>query len=168
MSFRKTLLVLPLLVAASADAQSLSDQAARDEIVHMSREEPAMRSAFERAAKTLPEFLQLAAQPKNGTSSYALKVAISDGKNTEYFWVNNFANQGDAFSGTLNNEPRIVKTYKLGERFSFKRAQIVDWTYIDEVGNKTEGNFTACALLSKEPPHQAAAFMRKYGLTCEP
>lgn len=152
---------------AAVNAQSISELAAKDETIHMSREEPAMRKAFSRAAQSLPDFLSLAANPKQGTSSYALKVAVSDGKNTEYFWVNEFTNQGDAFSGKLNNEPRMVKKYKLGERFSFHRTQIADWTYIDEADNRTVGNFTACALLSKQPPDQAAAFMRQYGLSCE-
>jgi uncharacterized protein YegJ (DUF2314 family) len=167
MSARQLLVSLALSSMAAVNAQSISDLAVRDETIHMSREEPAMRKAFARAAQSLPDFLSLAAKPKQGTSSYALKVAVSDGKNTEYFWVNEFTNQGDAFSGRLNNEPRMVKKYKLGERFAFHRTQIADWTYIDEAGNKTVGNFTACALLSKQPPDQAAAFMRQYGLSCE-
>ena len=167
MKNRILLAAVALLFSTNAAAQSISDRAAKDEIVHMGSEEPAMRKAFARAAETLSEFLVLAKNPKGGTTGYALKVAISDGRNTEYFWVNDFANEGDAFTGTLNNEPRLVKKHKLGDRISFKRAQIADWTYIDTVNKKMVGNFTACALLSKEPPEQAAAFMRQYGLACE-
>jgi len=167
MSIRSLFLALTLPAASVTSAQTISDQAAKDEIVRMSNEEPAMRKAFARAAQTLPEFLALAAKPKEGTSNYALKVAISDGNNTEYFWVTEFSNRSDLFSGTLNNEPRLVKNRKLGDHITFRRAQIVDWTYIDKVNGKTVGNFTACALLSKEPPAQAEAFMRQYGLSCE-
>lgn len=156
------------LVAAvsTAGAQSISEKAAKDEIIHMSHEEPAMRKAFARARQTLPSFLDLAAKPKNHTSNHALKVAVSDATNTEYFWVVSFSHEGDVFTGTLNNEPRLIKKHKFGDRVVFKRAQIVDWTYTDTVKQKTVGNFTACALLSKEPPEQAAAFMRQYGLSC--
>ncbi|MED5618900.1 YegJ family protein [Ideonella sp. BN130291] len=168
MSHHKAFLAVALAVIASgALAQSISDKATKDEVIDMSQEEPAMRKAFARAAETLPTFLELAAKPKEGTSSYALKVAISDGRNTEYFWVNAFSGEGEVFTGTLNNEPRLVKKYKLGERIIFRRAQVVDWTYIDTVNKRTVGNFTACALLSKEPLEQAAAFMRQYGLSCE-
>ena len=30
------------------------------------------------------------------------------------------------------------------------------------------GNYTSCALLKREPPQQAAAFMKQYGLSCDP
>lgn len=155
------------LLSTCSYAQGIVEKAARDEIMHMSHEEPAMRRAFQKASETLDDFLQLASNPKAGTSGYALKVAISDGRNTEYFWVNAFANEGDSFTGTLNNEPRLVKKYKFGERIAFVRPQIVDWTYSDVEKGQMLGNFTACALLTKQAPEQVAAFKRQYGLTCD-
>ena len=165
--FRLLLITIALATSAAASAQSLSARAAKDELAYMDSEEPAMRKAFARAAETLPEFLALAAKPKKGTSNHALKVAISDGKNTEYFWVVAFSNKGDDFTGTLTNVPRLIKKYKQGDRITFQRAQIADWLYIDDATGKMVGNFTACALLTKEPPKQAAAFMQEYGLSCE-
>ncbi|NHQ85561.1 DUF2314 domain-containing protein [Iodobacter sp. HSC-16F04] len=172
--YKQTIMPLrPLLAAfafffiSTANAQSISELAAKDEVIHISREEPAMRKAYARAAESLPQFLLLAAKPKLGTSGYMLKVAITDGKHTENFWVDQFAAQGDAFIGSLNNEPRLVMKHRLGERIRFSSAQIVDWMYIDEVGGKIIGNFTACALLTQQPAEQAAAFMREHGLTCE-
>jgi uncharacterized protein YegJ (DUF2314 family) len=156
-----------LFVPLSANAQTIIEKAERDEITHMAREEPAMRRAFEKARDTLDVFLREASAPREGTSSYALKVAVSDGRNTEYFWVNRFSNTGSAFVGHLGNEPRMVKRYKFDERFQFDRAQIVDWTYLDMKNKRMIGNFTACALLTREPPAQAEEFKRRYGLTCE-
>ena len=126
-----------------------------------------MRDAFRKAGATLDEFLSVAASPRAGTSGYALKVAISDGKNTEYFWVNGFSRARDRFTGILNNEPRLVKKHKLGERIEFSRDQIADWTYVDGSSKRMIGNFTACALLTQEPPAQAEEFKLRYGLKCE-
>src|SRR5262245_21688404 len=168
MRFAGSLLALAIVLAVTAACdRSVIERAERDQITRMSSEEPAMRKAFEQARSRLDDFLRLAASPEEGTSDYALKVAISDGRNTEYFWVNRFTNDGDAFTGYLANEPRLVKRYKIGERFRFERKQIVDWTYINNKTNRTMGNFTACALLTKEPPAQAEAFKQKYGLQCE-
>jgi uncharacterized protein YegJ (DUF2314 family) len=132
----------------------------------MAKEEPAMRKAFDQAAATLTDFLRRAAKPDAGTSDYALKVAISEGKRTEYFWVASFGRDKAGFHGVLANEPQVVKKYKSGERITFARSQIVDWTYYDDVAHKTFGNFTACALLSREPAEQAAAIMQEHGLSC--
>ena len=165
---RSRFLLLPaIILALAACERSAIDRAERDEITHMSSEEPAMRKAFEQARGSLDDFLRAAASPREGTSDYAIKVAVSDERNTEYFWVSGFTNNGDVFMGTLANEPRLVKRYKLGERFQFERKQIVDWTYIDNRANRMMGNFTACALLTREPPAQAEAFRQKYGLHCE-
>ena len=111
-------------------------------------------------------FLALAASPRAGTLGYALKVAISDGRNTEYFWVNRFSNSGSTFNGNLGNQPRLVKLYKFDERIQFDRSQIVDWTYLDAKNKRMMGNFTACALLSKESPADAEVFKQRYGLQC--
>jgi uncharacterized protein YegJ (DUF2314 family) len=154
-------------VFSTAQAQSLVDRAASDEIAYMASEEPAMRLAFERASATLDDFLLKAQSPVEGTSKYALKVAVSDGRNTEYFWVNRFTGSGDTFSGHLGNEPRMVKKYKFDEKFSFRRAQVVDWTYFDQRTASMVGNFTACALLTKESAANAEAFKRRYGFRCE-
>ena len=165
----KSLLVSVCLLIAlpTASGQSIVQRAERDEVSFMAREEPAMRKAFEQAKSTLDPFLKLASSPMEGTTGYALKVAVSDGRNTEYFWVNRFVAQGDRFTGHLGNEPRLVKKYKFDERFPFDREQIVDWTYTDTKSRRMHGNYTACALLTKEPPAQAQAFKQKYGLSCE-
>jgi uncharacterized protein YegJ (DUF2314 family) len=159
-------IVCMALLSPPAFAQSLVERAARDEVAFMSSEEPVMRAAYEKAGRTLDDFLKMAAKPPKGTTSIALKVAVTDGSNIEYFWVVDFSKRGDGFVGALNNEPNYVRKYKLGERFAFTRKQIVDWVYVDANG-RMHGNFTACALLSKEEPEDAEEFQRQYGLKCE-
>lgn len=147
-------LSLPILCLAFANCsatvsgQNLLDKAARDELAYMEGEDPAMRKAFAQARATLDGFLRHAATPTQGTSGHALKVAVSDGRTTEYFWVGRLKRSGTSFSGELGNEPREVKKYKLGERFSFSRSQIADWMYVDDSKKRMIGNFTACALLT--------------------
>jgi uncharacterized protein YegJ (DUF2314 family) len=163
----RIVLAISVLCSCFANAQTIGEKAERDEVTHMSRQEPAMRQAFQKARASLDEFFKLAAAPAQGTRGYALKVAISDSGGTEHFWVNAFGREGDGFVGTLNNEPRMVKGYKLGQRIKFSESQIADWTYFDETIGRMHGNFTACALLTREPPEQAKRFMQRYGLRCE-
>ena len=156
-----------VLTSLSLHAQTLVEKAERDELRHMAREEPAMRRALERARTTLDNFLKEASVPAEGTSSHALKIAVSDGKNTEYVWVTRFSSNGSTFTGHLGVGSRLVKKYKFDEKIAFDREQIVDWTYIDTKNQRMVGNFTACALLTKDPPAQAEEVKKRYGLSCE-
>ena len=59
-----------------------------------------------------------------------------------------------------------AKTVKFGQIITFVERQIVDWLYMDN--GRMQGNFTLCVLLKREPPDQAKAFMKQYGLSCGP
>ena len=161
------LVVALALVAGVSQAKGINEKAESDEIINMSDNDPAMKRAFVKAQKTLPDFLRQAANPQPNTSNYALKVGLMEGKSTEYFWMGDFKATGDQFTATLSNTPQMVRKYREGQQVSFKRAQIVDWMYIDEGKQRMMGNFTACALLTKESVEEAAAFKKQWGLRCE-
>lgn len=164
---RKSPLWLLVAFASPLLAQSVADSIAKDEIVNMQDEDPAMRRAFAAAREGLDDFLKLAKRPAAGQDGFALKVGIMKGDDTEYFWVTDFAAKGGAkFEGEINNEPRIVDSVKLGDRYTFTRSQIVDWLYVDETQQKMVGNFTMCALLTQEPPAEAEQIRRQYKLDC--
>ena len=75
-----------------------------------------------------------------------------------------FQSKDGSFTGRINNTPRLVKTVTFGESFTFSEGEIVDWLYLD--AGKMKGNYTACALLKREPG-QVAAFKKKFGLECD-
>lgn len=167
MNFKRLACIAVAIPFGTVNAQTLLESAKQDEITYMSREEPAMRDAFEKARASLDTFLVQARSPAPGTDQYALKVAISDRTNTEYFWVIDFSGDGQQFTGVINNEPRLVRKHRFGEKIAFRREQIADWTFTDFEKRRMNGNFTACALLTKESPAQAAEFKRQYGLRCD-
>ncbi|WP_151635984.1 YegJ family protein [Noviherbaspirillum aerium] len=156
-----------LLTTLPAQAQSVIEKAKKDELLFMQDEEPEMRKAFLKASRSLDDFLLRAKTPARGTSYYALKVEIREGKNTEYFWIGPFEQRGDEFSGTLDNAPRIVKGVREGQIYPFRKSQIVDWTYYNKSEHRMYGNFTLCALLTKEPPEEAKSAQKNFGLKCE-
>jgi uncharacterized protein YegJ (DUF2314 family) len=127
-------------------------------------------SSFPLGPLSLPscddEFLPMAANPPKNLDLFALKVRINEGSKVEYFWVSSFSPKGNAFEGTINNDPELVSRVHLGQRYQFSRDDIVDWTYFDSDAKKTYGNFTACALLTHETVEEAAKFRATYGLTC--
>lgn len=109
-------------------------------------DETAWLRATEKAQATLDDFLTKAKLLPAGTSAYALKVRIQQGRDTEYFWLNEFTWTDGAFTGRINDEPRLVKSVKAGEIVRFNRSQIVDWKYVDEKTGVTVGDFTSKAV----------------------
>ena len=159
--------LIAFLIMSPAFCQSFDERAKKDEIVVMQDEEPAMRNAFQKAKATLDDFLKKAKNPPAGTDRYAVKVGVRDGEDTEYFWLNDLKFTGSTYAGRINNEPEIVENVSYGEMYSFTREQIVDWTYMDNKNHRMMGNFTACALLSKESPDDVKKFKEQYGLVCD-
>jgi uncharacterized protein YegJ (DUF2314 family) len=145
-------------------AETLMDKAQRDDLAWVPRSDPDMAAAMSKARATLAEFLTLARAPRPSTSGFGVKVAIRDKSNVEYFWILPFKEQDGKFSGRIDNTPRLVKTVKSGQSFDFSEGEIVDWLYMD--GGKMKGNYTACALLKRDPG-QAAAFKARFGLECD-
>lgn len=155
-----------LLITCSAFSQSFNDKAKKDSAVDMSDEDPAMQKAMERAQAGLDDFLRKAGAPPPNTDQYSVKVRVNEGDNQEYLWVSNLKAQGDLWSGRIDNLP-MIRSVKKGQSYSFAKTEIVDWTYIDRNKKKVFGNFTTCALLTKEPPGVAESIQKQFGLECD-
>lgn len=153
------------LTARLADAESPTKKAERDELAFVAKSDPVMAKAMSKARATLPDFLSTAAAPKAGMDGFAVKVAIRDGEQAEYFWITPFTTKDGAFSGEINNTPRLVHSVKLGQTITFDKSEIVDWMYLD--GDKMKGNYTACALLKSASKREVEEFKKRFGLDCD-
>jgi uncharacterized protein YegJ (DUF2314 family) len=143
---------------------TLMDKARRDDVALVEKNDPDMAAAFRKAQATLPEFLALARAPQSTATKLAVKIAIPAGDDDEYFWLTSLEPRGDKYAGRINNTPRAAKV-KFGQVVEFAESEIVDWLYMEN--GKMRGNFTACALLKREPADQVEAMRKQYGLSCE-
>jgi uncharacterized protein YegJ (DUF2314 family) len=158
--------LMALVVSPPVFSESFSDKAKKDSAVEMNDEDPVMQKAMGRARAGLDDFLRKAGAPPPDTDQYSVKVRVSEGDNQEYLWVSNLKTQGDLWSGRIDNLP-VARSVKKGQAYSFAKTEIVDWTYIDKSKKKVVGNFTTCALLTKEPPEVAQKIQKQYGLECD-
>jgi uncharacterized protein YegJ (DUF2314 family) len=147
-------------------SESFTDKAKNDGTVEVSDEDPAMQKAMARARAGLEGFLKKAGSPPSDTGQYSVKVRVSEGESLEYLWISDLKGQGDLWSGRIENVP-VVRSLKKGQAYSFAKTEIVDWTYVDKGRKKVIGNFTTCALLTKEAPEVAQDIQKKYGLECD-
>jgi uncharacterized protein YegJ (DUF2314 family) len=144
---------------------TLMDKARRDDVVTLEKGDPDMAAAFRKARETLPEFLALVRARQTIATKLAVKVAIPAGDDDEYFWLTQVEQHGEKYTGRINNTPRSAKQVKFGQVVQFSETEIVDWLYME--GGKMRGNFTACAMLKREPADQVEAMRKQYGLSCE-
>ena len=144
---------------------SLMDKAKRDEVVTLKKGDPDMAAAFRKARETLPEFLALVRARQSTVTKLAVKIAIPAGDDDEYFWLTEVGQHGNKYVGRINNTPRAAKQVKFGQVIQFSESEIVDWLYMED--GKMRGNFTACAMLKREPADQVDAMRKQYGLRCE-
>lgn len=165
----KVLLIVVLLAGCSqaSDAKTVLERAKDDNVTEVATGDPAMEVAFAKARASLDGFLKLEKQPPPNLSAFSVKVGIEQDGYTEFFWLSELDETARGYSATIDNQPERVNRVRLGQRYEFAREEIVDWTYRDDERKTTHGNFTACAMLTHEPPEQAAAFKREFGLSCD-
>ena len=84
-----------------------------------------------------------------GESKFALKVKITDQRGAEYFWATNIERRDSKIFGTIDNDPNIVASVKLGDRIEIPDADIADWLYMKN--GKVVGNCTVRPLFKKMP-----------------
>ncbi len=128
----------------------------KDEVIPIAADDAAMNAAIEKARASIGEFWRQFENPDPGVDGFALKVRISDGRNREHFWLIEIERTASGLSGVINNDPDWVKTVRLGERYSFKEADISDWMF--RRNGKIVGNETLRVLFRSMSPEEVAEY----------
>jgi uncharacterized protein YegJ (DUF2314 family) len=165
--YTRTLLFAAVLTGSAiceGNAQPALERALNDEVAMVDGDDEDMAKAVKEARATLPGFLKLAQNPRNTMHSIAVKVAVRDAKQTEYFWITPFKKTRYGYAGLIDNEPRLVKSVRANSRIRFKESEIIDWMYVED--NRMHGNYTSCAILKKESEEERLAFKKELGLDC--
>jgi uncharacterized protein YegJ (DUF2314 family) len=125
----------------------------RDKVINVADDNPDMVAAITKARDTLPHFWKVFDKPERGESGFSLKVKITDKGGTEHFWATDIERRDGKIMGTINNDPNVVATVKLGNRIPIPEADISDWLYMRD--KKMVGNETLKPLLKKMPAGEA-------------
>ena len=117
-----------------------------------------MNAAFAKARSETDAFIKIM---QSGTpSSCSVKIGVSDHGSVEYFWLDKLTYNNGVFSGTIDNDPELVKNVKMGQKIDVKKEEIFDWLYMKD--GKMYGNYTVRVLLpkmSKEDADKMRAMM---------
>jgi uncharacterized protein YegJ (DUF2314 family) len=120
-----------------------------DKIINVSGDDAEMNAAIQTARGKLPEFWKVFDKPEQGESHFALKVKIEDKQGVEYFWATSLRHQDDKLFGTINNDPEIVKSVKLGQEIEVPESDVSDWMFMRD--GKMFGNYTLRVLFKQMP-----------------
>jgi uncharacterized protein YegJ (DUF2314 family) len=130
----------------------------RDEVVLVKDDDAEMTAAITKARTALPQFWRAFDNRERGETGFALKVRITDPRGTEHFWATDVERRDGKTIGTINNDPNIVKSVKLGDRVEIPEADISDWMYMRD--GKMVGNETMKPLLKKMPAVEAERYKK--------
>ena len=134
--------------------QSFAQKLEDDPVISVCESNKEMARAISRARETLPLFFKSMKSPRPDQYGFALKVAISDGKNIEHFWLKDIKRSKNGFAGTIDNTPRNVSHVTFGQRFSFPHKDISDWMY--RQNGKIYGGYTIRVLVKMIEPSEGA------------
>lgn len=150
--------------AAAPKADTKAEE--KQEVVELDDKDPAMKAAFKKAQGSLDGFLKVHASNDPNIDVESVRVRLTEGKVTEYVWVHPFEKDGNGYKGKANSVPSRLKKLVVGGQVSFKREDIVDWTYFEIKARRMHGNFTTCVQLVKAPAAEVEALKKSYGLDC--
>ena len=150
--------------AAAPKAEQKAEE--QQEVVELNDKDPAMKAAFKKAQGSLDGFLKVHASNDPNIDVESVRVRLTEGKVTEYVWIHPFEKDGNGYKGKANSVPSRLKKLVVGGQVSFKREDIVDWTYFEIKARRMHGNFTTCVQLAKAPAEEVEALKKAYGLDC--
>jgi uncharacterized protein YegJ (DUF2314 family) len=117
-----------------------------------------MTAAIAKARETLPQFWQVFEKRERSETDFALKVQVTDPRGTEHFWATDIERRDGKTMGTINNDPNIVASVKLGDRIEIAEADISDWLYLRD--GKMVGNRTLVPLFKTMPAKEVENYKR--------
>jgi uncharacterized protein YegJ (DUF2314 family) len=129
-----------------------------DKVTMVEDDDPRMNAAIDKARATVKTFISALKSPRTGQSAFSVKMAFTDGKQTEHMWLSPVSYDGKVFQGTVNNDPQMVSNVKIGQKASIDPSRISDWMYIEK--RKLVGGYTFRVLREAMRPEERADFDR--------
>ncbi len=137
---------------------SASPAVAQDPVVNFAPDHPEMARAIEEARSHLDLVLSKLVDDDrqiHPALNFKARLFVNQrGVEVEYVWVEQLRIEGDRFAGLLANDPAYMPGLKLGDKVSFARADVADWSVWSTDG-RMYGHFTTRVLLSDLPLAEA-------------
>jgi len=125
-------------------------------IVGAAKDDQDVAAAVQRARAELPDILKRFLAGELHDALFTVKIPIREGDQVEYFWLSETTFSDGRFSGTIEDDPVVLKGIRRGVLWLAPMEDVADWMYMRD--KKMHGNYTLRALLPKMPPEEAAKY----------
>ncbi len=115
-----------------------------------------MRQAVDKAALTLPAFVQRLTQPPPTQTHVALKGRFEENGQVEHLWLSQVTVEENGFKGTIDNDPLTLKGVHAGTQVSLATDHVSDWMAIDD--GVLVGGFSIRLLRNRMSNSERASF----------
>ena len=132
-----------------------------DRLVLVKKDDPQMTAAIGSARRTLPEFWKSLQAPAADESEFYVKLAISDGTDTEHFWIGRIRQENGKLMGSVSNYPELVKGIRFGQKVEIDERLISDWKFMK--AGRMKGGYTIAVLLTRISKEEADEIKRQTG-----
>ena len=130
--------------------------ATKNDFYEGEEDSPAMVRAFFEARARIKDFVEALKKPKPSYGAFALKVRLTKNKVSEDIWLSDVVDHGDSMIGKLDNVPKQVKGFEMGQEVRVYKDDILDWMYVDD--KVLRGGFTIRVLGDAMSPQKRAEF----------
>jgi uncharacterized protein YegJ (DUF2314 family) len=124
-----------------------------------------LAAAKSQAVSTLPEFLRRLSSPGIERSTIAVKAPIAVDGGSEHVWLSNIRVEGDAFVGTIDNNPHPRTGKRAGDTLRVARSEISDWRLVEN--GVLVGGYTIRYFMSRMPAKQRAVMLASFKFRIE-
>lgn len=117
-------------------------------VVSLPENDPELAAAAAEAKRRWPEFVRAYQEQRADTRDFAVKFTFAEGGQTESMWVTVISLDARQISGTLANDPVLVRNLRQGSRVQRKVSEITDWMYFRN--DSLVGGYSVQVILNRE------------------
>jgi uncharacterized protein YegJ (DUF2314 family) len=148
-----------LAIVAGIMVPGCADHYPADKVTKVADDDPRMNVAMDKARSTVSSFIAALHSPGPGQSGFTVKMAFTEGSNTDHIWLAPVSYDGKSLHGTVSNVPTTVKSVEMGQQAAVLPSKISDWMYLEN--GKVVGGHTIRVLRDTLSPSERADFDKK-------
>ncbi|MFO0863251.1 MAG: DUF2314 domain-containing protein [Gemmataceae bacterium] len=126
----------------------------------ISGNDPRMKAAIAEAHAHWDVFVSALQNPASKQKGFAVKAPFREGRTTEQLWITRLELSDDNISGTVDDQPVVLRGIHRKQVVQVTRSQVSDWMFLDQ--GKIRGGYTIRALRDSLSGDEKTRFLASF------